>query len=184
MKNPKTAAAVLTAVGGSAWVVNSWNDSVDPEWRDKVTKWDKNNNMTIVIPTDEGAKYVTMPVSWGIKPLKVASDYAYDLAHGKDKGVVKSVENLIGAALDAYNPIGGTDIVSGLTPTFLDTPVDIARNRSWAGSKIKPDWMPGLPKADSILNHSKTPQQGEPPSVSHKTFLKNQGERLTFLPMI
>jgi hypothetical protein len=37
--------------------------------------------------------------------------------------------------------------MSALTPSILDVPVDLARNRSWTGSKIKPDWNPSAPES-------------------------------------
>lgn len=149
MKNPKVAATVTTLVGSATYAANSWNDKADPEWRDKVSEWDRNSNLVIMLPsTDGGSNYITIPVAWGIKPIKVMSDRAYDLANGKGKGLVDAVGDTIGSAIDAYNPIGGTDMISTAMPTVFDTPVDLARNKSWSGSLIKPDWMEGLPKAD------------------------------------
>jgi len=152
MKNPKVAAAVVTTVGSSVFAANSWNDTVDPDWRDKVTEWDRNSNLVVMLPsTDGGAKYITVPVSWGIKPIKVASDVAYDLSVGKADNIGDAAIKIASSAFDAYNPVGGEDMTSALTPSILDTPFDIARNRSWSGATIKPDWLKGLPASEQMF---------------------------------
>lgn len=147
LKNPKVLGATVAVVGSATAAVNQWNDMADPEWRDKVSKWDRLNGLPIVLPTEgEGFQYFTIPVSWGIKPIKVASDYAYDAISGVDFNAQNFVEDTTTAILEAYNPIGGSDLVSALTPTVLDLPVDLARNRTWSGYKIKPDYDPNAPE--------------------------------------
>lgn len=149
LKNPKVLGAVVALVGGSVVAVSEWNDKVDPDWRDKVSKWDRLNGLTVMLPsTDEkgGAHYFTIPVSWGIKPIKVMADYAYDAVDGKGFSPTKMASGVLSSILEAYNPVGGTDLVSALTPTILDAPVDIARNRAWSGSKIRPDFDKNAPK--------------------------------------
>jgi len=162
MKNPKVAAVISTLVGTATYTVNRWNDSVDPEWRDKVTEWDRNSNLVVMLPSDDGgANYATIPVAWGIKPIKVMADRFYDTTSGKGKGILGSAEDVLVSAIDAYNPIGGTDLISTMTPTALDMPVDLARNKSWSGSDIKPDWKEGLPKADQYFDSLKKSKFGE-----------------------
>lgn len=141
LKNPKVLGAVTVAVGSAVATVNQWNDQVDPEWREKVTKWDRLNGLPVVLPNPngEGVKYITIPVSWGVKPIKVMADYAYDATANKGFDPKKMVNDTMTAMIEAYNPVGGTDLVSATTPTALDIPVEIARNQSWTGSKIRPD---------------------------------------------
>lgn len=147
LKNPKVLAATVATVGGSVTIVNQWNDRVDPDWRDKVTKWDRLNGLPIMLPNKDGkgASYVTLPVSWGIRPIKIMSDYVYDTAQGFDFNPKEFTGTLLGSVLEAYNPLGGTDLASGLAPTLLDIPFEIARNQSWSGSKIKPDFDKDAP---------------------------------------
>lgn len=145
MKNPKVLGGTMLAVGGSVAAVSEWNDRVDPNWRDKVTKWDRMNSLPIMIPSTEGeAKYITIPVSWGLKPIKIMADHAYLAMSGKDFSTKEMLEDTTSAILNAYNPVGGTDVTSALVPTVLDTPVDIARNQAWHGGMIRPDY--GQPK--------------------------------------
>lgn len=148
LKNPKVAAAVITTVGAATAAVNEWNDRIDPEWRDKVTKWDRLNGLPVVLPNEkgEGVHYFTIPVSWGVKPIKVMADYAYDAASGRKTDLARAASDLFASVADAYNPLGGTDAVSALTPSVLDVPVEIARNQSWSGAKIRPDFDKNAPK--------------------------------------
>ena len=120
---------------------------MDPDWRTKVPTWDRLNSLVVMLPSDEGegVKYITVPVSWGIKPIKVIADETVDLATGNGKGLVSAASSVLTATLEAYNPAGGSDIVSAITPTILDIPVDVARNKAWHGGAIKPDWDRNAP---------------------------------------
>jgi hypothetical protein len=139
MKRPKVAAAVLSSVGGATFAVNRWNDSVDPDWRNKVSDWDRMNGLPVVLNTDEGIDYITIPVSWGIKPMKVLFDTGYDMANGIDTGSAKRIASKVSSSvLDAYNPVGGTSFMQAVAPTFIDLPYDIATNTAWHGGQIKP----------------------------------------------
>lgn len=147
LRNPKVLGATVLTVGTSVAAVHQWNDKVDPEWRDKVTKWDRLNGLTIALPTPdgEGIKYMTIPVSWGLKPIKVMTEYVLESLNGNGFDVKKFAENIGTSILEAYNPTGGTDLWSALTPTALDLPSEIARNQSWSGSKIRPDFDKDAP---------------------------------------
>ncbi|MDI6777566.1 MAG: hypothetical protein QMD77_00050 [Patescibacteria group bacterium] len=166
MKNPKVAAATITSVAVPVFAVNKWNDSVDENWRDKVDKWDRTNNLIVMYKSDKGATYFKIPVSWGIKPIKVAADYASDAYAGKNKdGALGTTKGIIASALDAYNPAGGTDIPSSVTPTILDTPSEIWRNKKWTGSPMRPEDKEGVPRSEQFFQN----KQGEPSDKS-KTF--------------
>lgn len=140
-KNPKVALATTMAVGSAVLAANNWNDKVDPEWRNKIRSWDRINNLVIAVPSKDGSfKYITIPVSWGIKPIKVTTETLFDKVGGEDVDVRQAVGNIFASVIEGYNPIGGSDLMSAITPTILDLPVDIARNKAWHGGTIKPDW--------------------------------------------
>lgn len=150
MKNPKVAATVISSVGLSTIATNNWNDQIDPEWRKKVKEWDRLNNLIILTPSgDGGISYITIPTSYAIKPIKVLTESLMDSALGKSDEDPAS--RTLKALFDAYNPIGGTDFGSTITPTIADIPMDIIRNRAWHGGNIRPDWLSGLPKADQVF---------------------------------
>jgi len=149
MKNPKTAAKVTATVGAAVYALNEYNDRIDPEWKNKVTPWDRLNGMTVVIPTDSGIKYITIPVGWGLKPIKAAFDGAFDL-QDKSTTLSNASANVMTSIIESYNPVGGSDLFSATLPTFLgpipvDTMAEIYRNRAWHGGKIRPDWDPNMP---------------------------------------
>lgn len=147
MKNPKVAAVVTASVTTAVYATGEWNDSIDPEWRKKVTEWDRQNALIVVLPSKDGTKfnYVAIPVGWGIKPIKVMADYAYDVSQGENVKVVDALNGIMGATINAYNPLGGTDIYSSVMPTILDIPSEVARNKAWHGGKIRPDWDQNAP---------------------------------------
>lgn len=153
MRNPKVAAVVTSSVGSAVWAAGEWNDRIDPQWREKTTAWDRNNALVLVLPpqeSDNGEKfnYIAIPVGWGIKPIKVSMDYAYDALTGRPNSILDVMNGIGAATINAYNPLGGTDVFSSVTPTILDIPAEIARNKAWHGGKIMPDWDQNAP--DSI----------------------------------
>ena len=141
MRNPRVAAATTLTVGGAVFATSNWNDRIDPEWRKKVTRWDRANNLNIVLPhsTEERLFYISIPVSWGLKPIKVAMDYAYDLATGGTEDLAGAFEGIITAAVTGYNPLGEQSLMGAITPTLLDVPSQIARNEAWFGGRIRPE---------------------------------------------
>ena len=148
MRDPKVAGMVLATIGGSIYAINEYNDKIDPEWRSKVSEWDRLNGITIMLPSNKGVRYITIPVSWGLKPIKVGMDYFIDYTQGHEKDIKTAMSKVLAAIWEGYNPVGGTDIVSAVTPTILDLRIDISRNRSWTGGKIRPNWNQSAP--DSI----------------------------------
>ena len=151
MKNPKVATAVVTSVVLPVVATNQWNDSIDPDWRDKVTDWDRISNLPILIPGEEGVKYATIPVSWGLKPIMAMANVGYDMSVNKSKGFKNDTERLVTAITESYNPIGGSDIFSALMPTVGDIPSDIVRNKAWYGSPIMPEYNEELPKSERFF---------------------------------
>jgi hypothetical protein len=162
MRNPKVAAAVGVTIATAIALACEWNDEIDPDWRDKVSKWDRLNGLPIVFPNEkgEGIRYVTIPVSWGVKPIMVAASAAYDAARGIAVDWVTAVADVTTAMIEAYNPVGGTDLVQALTPTIGDTPIDIARNRKWSGGPIRPDQDRNLPDDKAYFLNLKDTKSG------------------------
>lgn len=141
LRDPKVAGAVVSTVGASVWATNEWNSKVDPEWRDKVTEWDRMNSLVVMLPSEDGdSNYFVIPVSWGIKPLKVAADALYDVADGFEADIAGAVGKIVASLFEGYNPIGGSDFGQMITPTIGDIPIDVYRNNAWYGGKIAPDW--------------------------------------------
>lgn len=158
MKNPKVAGTVTLAIGAAVGGTAEWNDRIDPDWRTKVPKFDRLSTLPIVLPpSEDGAfNYIKIPVSWGIKPLKVAWDYAMDAYAEKSNATPgEAVAETAKASVEAVNPLGGTDALSAATPTALDLPVDIGRNRAWHGGMIGPDpaWDETMPESQRYFRN-------------------------------
>jgi hypothetical protein len=161
MRNPKVAAAVVSTVTGAVWLASRWNDEIDEDWRNKVSKWDRLNGLNFVLPSsNDKFNYVTIPVSWGLKPVKVAADYATDALSGKETSIAGATGAVLASVIEGYNPIGGTDFISAVTPTVLDLPIDLARNKAWSGSKIRPDWDPYAPGSLRYFRSMKETESG------------------------
>jgi len=176
LKNPKVLGSVMLAVGGATASVNEWNDRVDPNWRNKVTKYDRLNGLPIVLPNKEGGvHYVTIPISWGLKPIKVMSDYAYDATAGQGFDAKNFVNDIMVSMVNAYNPVGGTDLTSALVPTILDTPVEVQRNQSWNGSKIRSDTNQNAPKDIQYFSSLGNTKEGKI-AISISEILKDKAD--------
>ena len=161
LRNPKVATGTAIVIGSAVTAVYQWNDSVDPDWRDKVTKWDRLNSLPFVLPSeDDTFRYHVVPVSWGIKPLYVMAAYTHDLIEGKANDVSGALNDIMTAIVDAYNPVGGTDVFQAITPTIFDAPLDLARNRAWYGGPIKPDYDKSLPRDLQYFMKMKETQSG------------------------
>ena len=94
-----------------------------------------------------------------MKPIKVMSERMYELAHGIGQ-TGDAVEDIASSLVGAYNPIGGSDFFSTVTPTVLDVPAEIARNKAWHGGVIFPDWKQGLPAPEQVFDSTAETMKG------------------------
>ena len=181
LKNPKVAVTVAVTVGTAVATMNQWNDTRDPDWRNKVTKWDRLNGVPIVLSSgdDKDFRYIVLPVSWGLKPIKVMADYAYDAASGRETDVSRLVSDFFTSVADAYNPLGGTGPVSAFTPTILDMPVEIYANKSWSGQKIRPDFDKNAPRDVQYFSNLNETALGEAFITTTKSLQENTGIALS-----
>lgn len=177
LRNPKVAAAVGITIAAAVAAVSEWNDEIDPGWRDKVSKWDRLNSLPVVLPNEngEGVRYVSVPVSWGIKPLMVAAFSAYDAAKGLSVDWAHAIEDITTSMIDAYNPLGGTNLRQAVMPTILDTPSDIWANESWTGGAIRPDTDKNLPADKQYFLKMKDTQSGRAAIRATETLQKYTG---------
>jgi hypothetical protein len=139
-KNPKVLAGTVGVVSGISMAVDSYNDAIDPEWRDKVNDFERSSNYVILLDNKDGnLRRINIPIGWGFKPIKAMVESIRDVAVGKTIG--NPVTRVLKAISSGYNPIGGNDWVSTISPTITDVAVDINRNINWKGSAISPKGM-------------------------------------------
>ena len=142
MRDPKVGVPVTLSVFTAVGAIAEWNSYIDEDWRAKSRKGDRNRSLVIVLPStdSEDLQYIPVPVSWGLRPIKIIADEFFASLDGKSDGFGSAIHSVINAAIEGYNPAGGTDIESALTPTIADIPLEVMRNRAWHGGKIKPDY--------------------------------------------
>lgn len=144
LKNPKVAASVMGGLTAISFAIDSWNSSIDPEWREKVSGADKSSwkvNKNLIILTgrnDDGTvKYNSIPIGYSLVPYKVGADIIQRKMRGEDVGSNRESAKLIANEfLDAYNPTGGS-----LVPTVLKPWWEIAVNKDGLGRDIRPSWL-------------------------------------------
>jgi len=150
MKNPKVAVPVTTAVGTSIMTSNDYNDKKDPGWKDKISKFDLNRGLNIVLsgPDDEKFEHITIPASYSLIPMVTGFNFLHDAITGKKNSAKDVTEGLLASVVESYNPVGGgTDLGSILSPTITDVPLELLRNKSFTGGKIKPDFDKFAPES-------------------------------------
>ena len=139
-KNPKILAGTVGTLTAISVAVDSHNDSVDPDWRDKVNDFERTSNYVILLDSKDGnLRRIDIPIGWGFKPIKTMIESIRDISVGKSVG--NPVTRVLGAIASGYNPLGGNDLVSNLTPTVADVALDINRNKNWKGQIISPKGM-------------------------------------------
>lgn len=144
LKNPKVAAAVGSSIAAATLFETLWNDWMCPDWRDKIPSWDRDKNLVILTGQCEKGKplsRILVPVSWGLKPIKVIANHGWDIAFKKDVGTsAQATARIMASAVDAYNPVGGSTLLQAATPTVADVPFEVLTNTAWYDKPIYPDW--------------------------------------------
>jgi len=137
MKNPKVLGTVALTMGAGVFGANNYNEQKDPEWHEKVSPWDRLNSL-VIVTSDPGEDFshIAIPVSWGLKPIKVLMDQVYDAHKGLNDNPADMARKVAVAFMEGYNPAGGTDILQAAMPTVFDPFVDAGRNKAWHGGRI------------------------------------------------
>lgn len=116
--------------------------SADEEEYEKVEMWVRERNFVIMLnPLGLGdpGEFVKIPLPYGFNVFKaLGTEFGRTALIGQDP--VESAANAFRAAINSFNPIGGQDMIAVLTPTVLDPFMEVARNESFFGSSIAPDW--------------------------------------------
>jgi hypothetical protein len=152
---PALALSVLTGLEATAAGFYAANEMIYPGWQDVVPEWDRENNLVIMVPSEEEgrANYVKIPISWGLKPFWTLSNQSIDYFTGRkglNKGdIAESTGAFFSSIWNAANPFGGETFVQNISPTVTDVAFDLALNNAWYNKPIsKPEEFrdPGLPR--------------------------------------
>lgn len=99
----------------------------------------------LIIPIG-GKKYVMVPMPLGFHILPNIGRVTAELAMSKGKNAGKKIVGLIGATIDAFNPVGSGTLAQTAAPSVLDPIVALLENRDWQGRPIaKQSFNPAMP---------------------------------------
>ena len=104
-------------------------------------------NMIFMIPGSKG-RYFKIPMPYGYNTFFVLGNEVAGTIRGKSP--VDGMANIGNALIGTLNPLASATWVQTLAPTLMDPFVQVAENKTWAGSKLMPDENPfGVPVPDS-----------------------------------
>lgn len=138
MRNPRIAAELFLTYGAAEMALNAWNDSVDPDWRKRLSDYERNGKWTMVFknPTGEGFTHLSIPVPIPFTPIKALFSAGTDVKRGDIDGE-QFAGRMKDAVLGAIDPIGGVSQGwQGLAPTGMKPFADVATNTAWHGGPI------------------------------------------------
>ncbi len=164
LKDPKTLLATVGTITAATYAVNEYNESIDPEWRNKVSPFEKSGGLTILLPelnSDGEHNRIVIPLAYSIRFIKSSAEAAYDATNGDGKNFSEAMEEVFASIADGYNPLGGNDIGSTITPTIADLPRELAVNKKWSGSKVRPDFNQNLPESRQYWDSLKDTDMGK-----------------------
>jgi hypothetical protein len=155
MRNPRILSGVMTAMMGSTLALDLYNQSIDPDWKEKLrakdgSTWKTDKTLTFVTSGGEGKEleYIQVPIGYSIAPFKKVADYVQQrvIQQGlmgrdpsqreADMSIGEKAAELGKAFIDGYNPMGGS-----LWPTPMRPWVELSQNKDGLGRDIRPSWL-------------------------------------------
>lgn len=149
--NPKVAAFMATVpIMSMLWAAHlssQYPDDDDPEKRPlyfKISPWERSRSIIIPTGTDvdeNGAKrltYATVRLPYNLRALWTLGDQLAGLKVGTIT-VADAINSIVAAAAMSFNPLGGDDAMSAISPLVLDPALELSRNRDAFDSPIHPE---------------------------------------------
>jgi hypothetical protein len=143
MKSPRVRKVLYSAaiMGATLDILNSLTSGDDDDgekYYDKISDFEKRHNLIIMDPTSDKGRYFKLPLPYGYNVFFGMGRNASEIFRGKP--VTRAFTDLAVTAVDAFNPIGGTEsLLNLIAPTVLDPIVDLSRNKDYTGRPIMPD---------------------------------------------
>jgi hypothetical protein len=135
----------ITASAFMLDIFNRWmagDDDDGENFYDKIPFWEKERNLIMMLPGGNG-QYLKFPLPWGYNVFHVVGQQTAASMFGKETPG-SAAFNVGKTALNAFNPIGGSDRIERmLSPTILDPFVDLGANKDYLDRKIMPEDYPG-----------------------------------------
>ena len=114
----------------------------DDDEYEKLEDWVIERNIVIMLnPLGIGSKgdYAKIPLPYGFNVFKAfGTQIGRATLHGTDP--TEAALAAVTAAANSFNPINGQDLLAMLIPSVADPPAEVARNRNFFDSNIRPDY--------------------------------------------
>lgn len=136
MRNPYTRIVLMAGLIGMAEFEDDLNSLIDPNWRSKVNKYDRQNGYVFLLPKtlqndngDEILNYVTIKLPHAFRPVKAMSDASRELASGTMSAGTAFLY-VMDSVRANFDPISAGSPAQSLAPTFARPAVSVAQNIS------------------------------------------------------
>jgi len=139
MSNKKVLGAVAGSLISTTYLLDTYNSSIDENYREKIPKWKLDKHITILRGKNEDGSldYFSIPIGYSMVPFKMIADYTQKVAlGGKEVDAIKDSTELASAFVNSYNPMGGS-----LVPTVLRPMTELSSNEDGLGRDIRPSWL-------------------------------------------
>lgn len=102
---------------------------------DLIPSWDKTRRIGVMVD----GKFYGVPAPWGFNIFTHAGQVLEQSIYGRDAHPAAA---MMQAAVEAFSPMQGANLIQAGTPTFARPFVEISQNRDFTGRRIKPDPNP------------------------------------------
>ena len=139
MSNKKVLGAVAGSLISTTYLLDTYNSSIDENYREKIPKWKLDKHITILRGKNEDGSldYFSIPIGYSMVPFKMIADYTQKVAlGGKEVDAIKDSTELASAFVNSYNPMGGS-----LYPTVIRGMTELSSNEDGLGRDIRPSWL-------------------------------------------
>ena len=153
MVKSKRGKAIFAGIAVGAFALDAFNraisaasDGEDEDPYKRITDFEKQRNL-IIMRLD--GTYYKFPLPYGYNVPYVIGAQIGSLLDG-DKPIDVSLR-VLHAVVESFNPLGGADLYQFAAPTIADPFVQVATNKSFSGSPLRPENNKYAPEPDSQL---------------------------------
>jgi len=157
LSNPKRMAKVVAPMTALITYMDLLNRAVGGDsWQKEVDGYSRSKGLVLVTgrQPDGGLDYTTIPLAYGLVPVKAMIDFSLRAAHGEigldpaEAGIA-----VASALFESYNPVGSNDLLP--TTPLLSIITQLKVNEDGLGNAIRPPWQENLRPSEDFANHLK-----------------------------
>lgn len=166
-RSRKVQGLVISTIIGAA-LLDIWNRAVgggdDDEDRNpydsEAMRYYKDRNLVVMMPEGD---YVKIPLPWGYNVFHVMGQVIGEALTRPDFEIGQGVGRLVGATIDAFNPIGGSaSPLQFISPTIADPVAQWYENKDGIGRPLRPSdnpFGPPLPESQKYWGSVRAPSK-------------------------